>query len=115
MKAIDTAMDLGKLPRERLSSLACLFDRPVPRYTSYPTAVQFTSTFGPEDYRSRLREAAARPGEPLSVYIHIPFCNARCAYCACQVIATRKKKWKSAAAKRTGRQRIDSARPHRVT
>lgn len=63
--------------------------RPGPRYTSYPTAVEFTEEFGRSDYEERLRAAATRPEEPLSLYVHLPFCEARCSFCACHVVVTR--------------------------
>jgi oxygen-independent coproporphyrinogen-3 oxidase len=55
-----------------------------PRYTSYPTADRFTPSFGAADLA-----AAARPGRPLSLYVHIPFCESLCYYCACNKIITR--------------------------
>lgn len=61
-------------------------DRPGPRYTSYPTAVDFTDDYGPDTHREVLAEAAGRPGEPLSLYVHLPFCRARCSFCACHVV-----------------------------
>ena len=66
------------------------YDRPGPRYTSYPTAVEFHSGFTPERYLAKLDEAAAHPGEPLSLYLHIPFCEERCTFCGCNVIITQK-------------------------
>ncbi|WP_027966342.1 oxygen-independent coproporphyrinogen III oxidase [Halomonas halocynthiae] len=65
------------------------YDRPGPRYTSYPTAPQFQTAFAEDDYR----EAARRSNEvaspkPLSAYIHIPFCESLCYYCACNKIIT---------------------------
>ncbi|MGY0799558.1 oxygen-independent coproporphyrinogen III oxidase [Lysobacter sp. A286] len=66
------------------------YDRPGPRYTSYPTAPQFSSTFGEE----ALREAVmASNGDPiprrLSLYVHVPFCMSPCFYCGCNRIITR--------------------------
>ncbi|MCP3991606.1 MAG: oxygen-independent coproporphyrinogen III oxidase [Actinomycetia bacterium] len=68
--------------------LLARYDRPGPRYTSYPTAVEFHDGFGPVDHGSRLAEAARRPDDPLSLYVHIPFCQHRCTFCACHVIVT---------------------------
>lgn len=53
----------------------------VPRYTSYPTAPHFSQTIGEADYREWLRQLDA--DEPVSVYIHIPFCRQMCWYCGC--------------------------------
>ncbi|RMG35468.1 MAG: oxygen-independent coproporphyrinogen III oxidase [Gammaproteobacteria bacterium] len=60
------------------------YDRPGPRYTSYPTAVQFRDDFTVDDYR-----AAAGRSRALSLYFHIPFCDTICFYCACNKIATK--------------------------
>jgi oxygen-independent coproporphyrinogen-3 oxidase len=67
------------------------YDRPGPRYTSYPTAPQFHQAFAMDDYRAAARRSngAAAP-KPLSVYIHIPFCKSLCYYCACNKIITQK-------------------------
>jgi oxygen-independent coproporphyrinogen-3 oxidase len=68
-------------------------DRPGPRYTSYPTADRFAEAFGAEQYREALgarRHGAARhSGAALSVYVHIPFCESVCYYCACNKVVTR--------------------------
>lgn len=65
------------------------FDRPGPRYTSYPTAVEFHEGVGEETYVEHLARADAEaPEAPLSLYVHIPFCRKRCDFCACHVIAT---------------------------
>ena len=66
------------------------YDRPGPRYTSYPTAVEFHESFTPQRYLEKLEEASRIPEEPLSLYIHLPFCRARCSFCGCNVIITRK-------------------------
>ena len=66
------------------------YDRPGPRYTSYPTAVEFHESFTPARYLEKLEEASRKPDEPLSLYIHLPFCRARCSFCGCNVIITRK-------------------------
>ncbi len=74
------------------------FDLAGPRYTSYPTADRFVETFGAEQYRQALAErSSAGPASvgrvggrlPLSVYVHIPFCEAVCYYCACNKVITR--------------------------
>lgn len=67
------------------------YDRPGPRYTSYPTAPQFHTAFALDDYRhaAEASNAVACP-KPLSVYIHIPFCKSLCYYCACNKIITHK-------------------------
>jgi len=66
------------------------YDRQGPRYTSYPTAVQFVDGFAVPDY---LRHAGlSNTGEsprPLSLYFHIPFCATVCFYCACNKVVTK--------------------------
>ena len=74
------------------SDLLRRYDRPGPRYTSYPTAPRFHDGFG----EAQLREAAiASNGDPiprrLSLYVHIPFCTSPCFYCGCNRIITRDK------------------------
>ena len=68
------------------------FDVPGPRYTSYPTADRFVEAFGEDDYVLALqqrRQGAGGLASPLSVYLHIPFCQSLCYYCACNKIITR--------------------------
>lgn len=74
-------------------SLLRKLDVPGPRYTSYPTADRFVEAFGPAEYRQALRqraEGATVGGQPpLSVYVHVPFCEQVCYYCACNKIITK--------------------------
>ena len=67
------------------------YDRPGPRYTSYPTAVEFHDGFDAASYAGQLTAAADRREAPLSIYLHVPFCESRCAFCGCSVIVTRKR------------------------
>jgi oxygen-independent coproporphyrinogen-3 oxidase len=64
------------------------YDQSGPRYTSYPTAVQFHEGFDEEAYRRILVDSNAS-GSPLSLYFHIPFCDTVCFYCACNKVATK--------------------------
>ena len=65
-------------------------DRSGPRYTSYPTADRFDSGFGEADYQHWLQERSIGANHrPLSLYVHIPFCNTICFYCACNKIITK--------------------------
>ncbi|BBP42837.1 oxygen-independent coproporphyrinogen III oxidase [Thiosulfativibrio zosterae] len=59
-----------------------------PRYTSYPTAVQFTEGFGIADYQ-RAVERSNQSDKALSLYFHIPFCDTVCFFCACNKVWTR--------------------------
>lgn len=66
------------------------YDKPGPRYTSYPTAVEFHSGVGESAYRKRLEELEKEaPEAPLSLYFHLPFCESRCLFCACNVVISR--------------------------
>ena len=68
------------------------FDISGPRYTSYPTADRFVEAFGAQDYAQALhqrRSGASAMALPLSLYVHIPFCESLCYYCACNKIITR--------------------------
>ncbi len=61
-----------------------------PRYTSYPTADRFTGSFGYRDYLQAVTQARGRGGRhPLSLYLHIPFCDTVCYYCGCNKIVTK--------------------------
>jgi len=66
------------------------YDRPGPRYTSYPTALQFGGDFGARQLREHAARSNQQPGpRPLSVYAHIPFCRSPCFYCGCNRLITR--------------------------
>ena len=68
------------------------FDVPGPRYTSYPTADRFVEAFTATDYGQALVQRRMGPAGltmPLSLYVHIPFCESLCYYCACNKIITK--------------------------
>jgi len=81
MPNTDACIDRGLLER---------YNRPGPRYTSYPTAPQFRDSFGEAELRAA---ATASNGDPiprrLSLYVHVPFCASPCFYCGCNRIITR--------------------------
>lgn len=66
------------------------YDRPVPRYTSYPTATQFQESFGAPEFRQHAIRSNVQAGaRPISLYVHIPFCHSPCFYCGCNRLITR--------------------------
>lgn len=66
------------------------FDIPGPRYTSYPTADRFVEAFSESDYIMALQQrSAGSMALPLSLYVHIPFCESVCYYCACNKVITK--------------------------
>jgi oxygen-independent coproporphyrinogen-3 oxidase len=70
------------------AELLARYDSVGPRYTSYPTAVDFHSGYGDAEYRKSLAAANQLGAAPLSVYTHIPFCIERCWFCGCHTFAT---------------------------
>jgi oxygen-independent coproporphyrinogen-3 oxidase len=73
---------------ETLNVTQELLDRynvPGPRYTSYPTAPEWNDSFGPADYESALK-LSNQGRHPLSLYMHLPFCERLCLFCGCNVV-----------------------------
>lgn len=68
---------------------ADLLATPVPRYTSYPTAMEFNKSVGPDDYQKALADIPS--ATPLSLYVHIPYCHEICWYCGCNTGAANRK------------------------
>src|ERR1700678_4254409 len=66
------------------------YNRPGARYTSYPTAPVWKDDFGPDDLELRYATADLR-GTPLSVYMHLPFCESLCLFCGCNVSIQKRK------------------------
>jgi oxygen-independent coproporphyrinogen-3 oxidase len=66
------------------------YNRPGPRYTSYPTAPVWNDAFGPDDLE-RVHEKSDHARAPVSLYMHIPFCESLCLFCACNVIIQKDK------------------------
>jgi oxygen-independent coproporphyrinogen-3 oxidase len=72
------------------ADLIARLSRNGPRYTSYPTADRFTESFGYRDFLRAVADLRTRgAGKPLSLYLHIPFCDTVCYYCACNKIITK--------------------------
>jgi oxygen-independent coproporphyrinogen-3 oxidase len=68
------------------------YDRPGPRYTSYPPATEFDDSVDEADYREWARQSNEEPiPRPLSLYFHIPFCSSICYYCACNKVITKRR------------------------
>ena len=66
------------------------YNRPGPRYTSYPTAPVWTDAYGPADYEAAMQNAETHRS-PVSLYMHLPFCESLCLFCACNVIIRKDK------------------------
>ncbi|MCX7762736.1 MAG: oxygen-independent coproporphyrinogen III oxidase [Candidatus Kryptonium sp.] len=68
------------------------YDRPGPRYTSYPPAPAFSKDFGPDDYRNAIVENNLQNSKSdLSLYFHIPFCDTLCYFCGCNMLVTHRR------------------------
>jgi oxygen-independent coproporphyrinogen III oxidase len=66
------------------------YNRPGPRYTSYPTAPVWNDSYGPNDFEAAMQTAEAKRS-PVSLYMHLPFCESLCLFCACNVIIRKDK------------------------
>ncbi|TNE57161.1 MAG: oxygen-independent coproporphyrinogen III oxidase [Alphaproteobacteria bacterium] len=71
-----------------METLLKRFERPVPRYTSYPTAPHFSEAIGPVDYARWLKDIPE--DQPLSLYAHVPYCDTLCWFCGCHTKITAK-------------------------
>ncbi|MBI3790878.1 MAG: oxygen-independent coproporphyrinogen III oxidase [Gemmatimonadetes bacterium] len=70
----------------RAASLVARYDQPGPRYTSYPPVPRWSKAFGDADFLEALD--ATGPTDPFALYVHLPFCAARCFYCGCNAVVT---------------------------
>ena len=77
-----------RLP-QNIHGLIEKYNRPGPRYTSYPTAPHFSETTDP----AALSHASVENSGPVSLYVHIPFCKSNCWFCGCNTIITSRYKW----------------------
>ena len=66
------------------------YNRPGPRYTIYPTAPVWTDSFGPKEFEAAIADAD-RKATPVSLYMHLPFCESLCLFCACNVVIRKDK------------------------
>jgi oxygen-independent coproporphyrinogen III oxidase len=79
--------DIGQISEAILEK----YNRPGPRYTSYPTVPVWKEDFGPADLEDHFARADAL-GTPVSLYMHLPFCESLCLFCACNVSIQKDKK-----------------------
>ncbi len=86
MAPVSPAESLGGLDRAFLER----YDLVGPRYTSYPTAPEWTRAVGPETLAAHLATPQGPADRPLSIYLHLPFCWEHCTFCACNVIISSK-------------------------
>jgi len=87
VEGVAVALEVERVEPERLIQLS----KAGPRYTSYPTAPVWDDRVGQQQLRSRLEQAdKAGPQSPLSLYVHIPFCEHMCTYCGCNVVVARR-------------------------
>src|SRR5262249_51491602 len=98
------------------------YSKPGPRYTSYPPVPYWSRPYGEEDYRRALQDMDSwnRCGQgdsTVSVYVHVPFCEQRCVFCACNVVTSRAHAKGRAFVERIGREMdlaLGAANNHRL-
>ncbi|TMA34456.1 MAG: oxygen-independent coproporphyrinogen III oxidase [Deltaproteobacteria bacterium] len=73
---------------ERIAELLPRYAIDGPRYTSYPTAPVWTTAYRPEDFRADLADDQIEASDGLSLYVHVPFCDSLCHFCACNKLIT---------------------------
>jgi oxygen-independent coproporphyrinogen-3 oxidase len=81
--------DAFALDLDRLLALLPRYAMDGPRYTSYPTAPVWRDDYGPEDFRDDLGRGDAEAGDGLSLYVHVPYCESLCHFCACNRVITK--------------------------
>jgi oxygen-independent coproporphyrinogen-3 oxidase len=84
----DLTLDLNRERFQITEEFLARYNRPGPRYTSYPTAPVWQDDFGPDDLE-RVYAKAAEAETPVSLYMHLPFCESLCLFCACNVVITK--------------------------
>ncbi|RME88077.1 MAG: oxygen-independent coproporphyrinogen III oxidase [Candidatus Hydrogenedentota bacterium] len=77
------------LSEQQIQEIVQKYNTPVPRYTSYPTALDWDQEYPEENFLSALQNHPAE--KPISLYMHIPFCEDRCLFCGCNVLVSRKR------------------------
>jgi oxygen-independent coproporphyrinogen-3 oxidase len=83
------SLDPAALDLDHLLEVLPRYTTEGPRYTSYPTAPVWTEDYGPEEYRADLGGDEVEAGDGLSLYVHVPFCENLCHYCACNKMITK--------------------------
>jgi len=76
------------LDLEHAEAILPRYDRPAPRYTSYPTAPVWKEDYGPTQFIEELGRTDVDPQDGLSIYVHVPFCSSLCHFCACNRFIT---------------------------
>jgi len=77
------------LDLEHAEAILPRYDRPAPRYTSYPTAPVWNENYGPAQFIDELGRTDVDPEDGLSIYVHVPFCSSLCHFCACNRFITK--------------------------